>query len=354
MIPFLPRRSFCAPNAFPKRLRVGLLDGLEPDTRIYDVRKPVDLCAPAGKDGHSVGDPETHLQGYPIALTKGRCALVAPVNAGGGCTGESDCGGNARSAFCVTQPKSVKQLDLQVTNPFHPANPLTVDIGTPDRLLVPAAKNLESPPSPIEPSNVDLYKCYTVTVSKAQPKLPPILGVLVDDSFIDGRRAFDIKKPTRLCLAAANADGIPTVAAHLMCYQAAPSKGLCSAGAPISPNSACTKEEDCGGTKRQTSFCALQPAFRKVTGIFVDNQLTSSKVDLTREDELCVPSQLLGEDTTPPVIAGVPDDMTVVSTVPTGVVVTYTAPTATDLVSGMVPVACVPASGATFPREKQP
>jgi hypothetical protein len=56
-----------------------------------------------------------------------------------------------------------------------------------------------------------------------------------------------------------------------------------------------------------------------------------------------------GGDTTPPVISGVPADLTVEATGPAGAVVTYANPTATDLVDGPVPVACVPASGSTFP-----
>jgi hypothetical protein len=50
-------------------------------------------------------------------------------------------------------------------------------------------------------------------------------------------------------------------------------------------------------------------------------------------------------DTTPPVIAGVPDDITADST-KHDAVVTYTLPTATDLVDGTVPVRCHPPSGA--------
>jgi hypothetical protein len=54
-------------------------------------------------------------------------------------------------------------------------------------------------------------------------------------------------------------------------------------------------------------------------------------------------------DTTPPALHGVPSDLTAEATGPDGAVVTFPAPTATDAVSGAVPVSCVPASGATFP-----
>ena len=55
------------------------------------------------------------------------------------------------------------------------------------------------------------------------------------------------------------------------------------------------------------------------------------------------------QDTTPPVISGVPADITAEATGPSGAVVTYTPPTATDLVDPSPTVSCIPASGSTFP-----
>jgi hypothetical protein len=55
------------------------------------------------------------------------------------------------------------------------------------------------------------------------------------------------------------------------------------------------------------------------------------------------------EDKTPPVIAGVPADISTEATGASGAAVTYTNPTATDNVDGTDPVSCVPASGSTFP-----
>jgi hypothetical protein len=57
-------------------------------------------------------------------------------------------------------------------------------------------------------------------------------------------------------------------------------------------------------------------------------------------------------DTTPPDLAGVPDDVTVTAPGPGGAVVSWPAPTATDLVDGAVPVTCTPASGSTFRKGK--
>ena len=54
-------------------------------------------------------------------------------------------------------------------------------------------------------------------------------------------------------------------------------------------------------------------------------------------------------DTTPPVISGLPADLVVEAATPSGAAVTYDLPTAYDTVSGVVPVVCLPGTGATFP-----
>ena len=54
-------------------------------------------------------------------------------------------------------------------------------------------------------------------------------------------------------------------------------------------------------------------------------------------------------DTTPPTLSGVPVNMTVPATGPDGAVVTWPNPTATDAVSGILPVVCAPPSGSNFP-----
>ncbi|HEV8490028.1 MAG TPA: HYR domain-containing protein [Candidatus Limnocylindrales bacterium] len=54
-------------------------------------------------------------------------------------------------------------------------------------------------------------------------------------------------------------------------------------------------------------------------------------------------------DTTPPVLSGVPGDISVTTTDPAGAAVTWPAPSAVDNVDGPVPVTCAPASGSVFP-----
>jgi hypothetical protein len=55
------------------------------------------------------------------------------------------------------------------------------------------------------------------------------------------------------------------------------------------------------------------------------------------------------QDTTPPVISGIPANLTVGALVPSGAVASWPPPTATDLVDGVVPVMCSPGSGSVFP-----
>ncbi len=55
------------------------------------------------------------------------------------------------------------------------------------------------------------------------------------------------------------------------------------------------------------------------------------------------------EDTTPPVLSGMPSDKTEEATSAAGVVVAFTDPTASDIVDGLVLPSCVPVSGSTFP-----
>ena len=55
------------------------------------------------------------------------------------------------------------------------------------------------------------------------------------------------------------------------------------------------------------------------------------------------------QDTTPPVLANVPANLTVTATGPSGAVVTYPSATATDLVDPHPTIAATPPSGSTFP-----
>jgi len=74
---------------------------------------------------------------------------------------------------------------------------------------------------------------------------------------------------------------------------------------------ASVRGRDCGGTKN-TSFFVLQPKFKRVVGLFVNNQFGPGEVDATNEDEFCVPSEMSRSHNGKPVAAAGPDPRPVV------------------------------------------
>jgi cysteine-rich repeat protein len=253
--------AFCVASGFPRDLRVTLIGALESEPVVYDVRKPASLCTPARKSGEEVVDPDTHLRGYVIALTRGRCAPDAPANAGSGCTRDEECGGDRTTGFCVRQPRPEKHPDLRVVNQFHAADaPLRVDAIEPDRLLVPTSKGLGGAPAgPPEPVSADHYRCYRVSVAKGSDRFASITGVPVDDQFTGGDRRLDLRKPSRLCVPVSK-DGevVRDATKSLMCYQAVPARG--------------------------------EPRHARVEGLVLENQFGFELADTVKEEEFCVPS----------------------------------------------------------------
>jgi hypothetical protein len=77
---------------------------------------------------------------------------------------------------------------------------------------------------------------------------------------------------------------------RLLCFKAAATKGRCSEAAPVNPGGGCKKETDCGGVKGQTTLCAVQPKFGKVTGVRVANDLGSGALDAATGAIVCLPS----------------------------------------------------------------
>ncbi len=259
--------TYCVPEKFPKNVSVTLSDRLEPGSRLYNVTKPVTLWTPTQKFDEPVNDPVTHLRGYAIALAPKQCAAGSPRNLGAACAKETDCGGSKGTSFCKPQTKSVKQPGVTVRNQFHTggSGALVIDVVKPDRLLVPASKGLTDPLDPPVGTNVDHYKCYKVALPK-QVKFTPITGVSLKDQFTEvqtptGKKLFDLKKPTHLCMAATkNAEAVVNPTQNLFCYQAVPPKG--------------------------------QPKHVSMTGLYVSTQLDVEQVDTVKEDELCVPSEV--------------------------------------------------------------
>jgi hypothetical protein len=203
---------------------------------LVNVLKSVSLCAPADKNEEGVADEATHLKGYQIKLTSTRPA----------------------------QPKHVRRTNVTIVNQF---GTLLIDTITPDRLLVPAAKDLTNPPAPPDPGShdVDHFRCYKVKMAKGH-RFTAIPGVSVADQFNEpligslGRpKRFDVRKPTRLCAPAdKNGEGIKDEGRHLLCYQV---------------------------TKARN-----EPKHVPVRGIHVADQFGPEDLNTITEEELCVPS----------------------------------------------------------------
>jgi hypothetical protein len=254
--------KFCIPNKFPKGLQVSLAGRFE--TKLFNVTMPLSLCTPADLMGGGIGDSNTHLQGYSIRLAK----TDPPQN------------------------KPASQHDLRVTNLLHPQGELVVDISNPSRLLVPTAKSLNGPVGLPGSNNVDHYECYRSKVGKGM-KFTPILGVSIGDQFTDPPKKYDFLRSTQLCVPVdKNGEGVKNESSYLQCYQVKQVKGLCTEGSPAHPGEVCKKEEDCGGTSKQSSFCVPQAQHVPVTDLLVSNQFGQMRVNAVKELGLCVPSTL--------------------------------------------------------------
>jgi hypothetical protein len=98
-----------------KTLELTLTDGFSGAPKRVTVKKLTRLCVPTGVDGGAAKHAE-HLLCFSATATKGRCAAGAPLNAGGGCKKEIDCGGAKTTAFCEPQPKFTTLAGRRVAN----------------------------------------------------------------------------------------------------------------------------------------------------------------------------------------------------------------------------------------------
>jgi hypothetical protein len=236
--PFLCYKAKNSPSPLKFQPRtLTLADQLMSETT-WQAFKAVSLCNPAQKDGAAVFDEDTHLEGYQLKR--------------------------------LPQTSLPPTHTVQVFNQFHSPQPLVVDTGVLDRLLVPTTKCVDQPPGTCppqlnlpDPANVvDHYACYKVRANLTAPPFVVIPNVSVADQFITGEKHFTLKKPTHLCLAAdKNQEGVKRPLFHLMCYQAKKLAG--------------------------------EPSHVKQKNLHVRNQFDEERLDTVKEEELCVPSSVL-------------------------------------------------------------
>jgi hypothetical protein len=195
---------------------VTLVDSFE--TRETQVVKPKALCNPAALAGVPAPVPDAHFESYQIRQSE--------------------------------KHEKVRGILLQTELGL-----LAVDTTKPDRLLVPAAKDLAEPPAPPAEPAFDHLKCYKVKPSKGFPKLPKGTTAQVADQFA-AARTFAVKKPSRLCVPAdKNGEGVQHPDVGLACFKAAPAKG--------------------------------QPKHEKRAGVFLAQQFGVEQLDTVKEEELC-------------------------------------------------------------------
>jgi hypothetical protein len=201
-------------SGLPKGVQRTLADQFE--SKLFDVKKPKELCLPANKnnqDPEAPTDPE-HLQTYQVKLPK------EPV-----------------------QPKHIKQtVVMQDQFGTHVVQTIKENL-----LFVPTSKSLTGPAA-APPTNIDHYKCYKAKILKKRcvgggnntntcktdadcpggvcdlTGFVKTLGVDVEDQFQD--KLFDIIKLTQLCAPVdKNGEGILDSDLHYTCYLAKTPKG---------------------------------------------------------------------------------------------------------------------------------
>jgi hypothetical protein len=181
-----PAVGVCAGTAgstIPEQLPVTLADqfGVYSGT----AHRPVDLCAPADKNGEDAEAPSSL-----DFLTSYKLSVPGPV---------------------------VHIPGVQVVNQF---GTITLDLLQPDALLVPTAVSLTcSPPAPGE-SFLNDFTCYSVQVGKTQGKGAPKPGSVLVTTAFEGPVAITPGNPQHLCVPASK-NGGPVIASSpedLLCY----------------------------------------------------------------------------------------------------------------------------------------
>jgi len=145
------------------------------------LRYPHRLCAPADKNGEGIVDPVPHLTGYETL----------------------------RTPF-------VRQLNQSIANQF---GTIVLDLTRRDVLMVPTAKSLVGPASPLPLPTVDHFQCYRTKRAKGQPRFVK-LNPTVADQFESV--PITLVKPYRLCVPANKNGEDPTAPTHpgvLLCYR---------------------------------------------------------------------------------------------------------------------------------------
>jgi hypothetical protein len=158
-------------------------------TRSVTVRKPVDLCAPADKNGEDPEAPDS-----PFFLT----------------------------SYKVSGARSSGQIAVHAENQFGPVD---LKIKGPKTILVPTGVSQSGPPSSPDGAFLNHFTCYKARA--AAPPNAPTPGVVTVQTAFETVQ-IQPKKPRSLCVPAHKNGGpiVPTGPENLLCYKAKSSGGL--------------------------------------------------------------------------------------------------------------------------------
>src|SRR5262249_15212241 len=158
--------------------------------RSATLRSPIDLCAPADKNGENpeAADSPGFLTSYKLSISGGFQQVTG----------------------------------VHAINQF---GDVTLDVKKPRVLLVPTAVSLEEPPSSPAGAFLNHFTCYDVRVANGTPP-PPTPTVSIHTAFETVQ--VSPQKPLQLCVQTSKNGGpvIPSTPENLLCYKAKSGKGL--------------------------------------------------------------------------------------------------------------------------------
>ncbi len=289
------------------------------------VRKVRDLCLPAGVDGRSPVDAESHWVLYDTKGLKRVCANDPAL----ACDSDAACAGVGGACVDAAKfdKKDPRNLSVRVVDAY---NDTRLNLGKEVALLAPASFDPSAPQG--APPSDQHYKCYAVKQGKAAcaggenagescrsagdcplstcvpiagfPKAthPEGLFTSLETYFTDvldvgdPERPFALGKLAYYCQASdvqlAGEAAVPSSApaAGLLCYTAKPQKFACHLG--DNDNQPCSSDSDCG-TGLGVS-CRFESKFdskdSRTRGMFVGDTFFDHELDVRKEDLFCTPA----------------------------------------------------------------
>lgn len=188
------KTSKTGPKFLPETILLEVDEAvLEPVTEDYNhsflVKKPMEMCAPAGADGVAAIDTVSYSMAYKIKRAPGQEKYQRRVF-------------SATDRFGTLTLESIKE----------------------DQLLEPASVGIGTQPPVLDLALYDHFLCYKVKTPRGADKLPKGIQVTVQDPLED--RLYDIKKPTRVCVVAgADGEAVQNSSQAMSCYMAKRAKG---------------------------------------------------------------------------------------------------------------------------------